>query len=355
MASFLTPLVRLNGKMFTRNSVAIRINGGFRITDVDEVEWDDELSTALVTPMNDNAKPLGIARGNYGCSASISIHADAAYKFEDVIRENPVSVSLPGAVRNLTEDTFAVVVSMAEGERTRHTLLIGCIIIGRPSRTVGADGKGVVLKYALQPTYIVEDDKALINTGLGAIGIGGMSPDDDALNYVTVLGVRSPGRAQISGLKVPYKWDIKEPYGRSGALMVFHGRGLAKFTLTLTFWKPEHHLVWPLFSKAIDPPGGSGVPNPFPLMPAWTHPTLAAADITAVAVTEKGQPERQPDGMWTVAMSCTEWRLTKPVLAKPKGEIPPVTPKAPVTPQTENQKLLVELRAKVEAARAAAR
>ncbi len=38
-------------------------------------------------------------------------------------------------------------------------------------------------------------------------------PTSDELNYVIANGVKSPGRAQISGLVVPQKWKIQEQHG----------------------------------------------------------------------------------------------------------------------------------------------
>jgi hypothetical protein len=71
-------LIRANGKTFTRNSVAIRVNGVFRLTDVDSIEWSDERPTELVAGMNSGGPPVAKAQGNYGCAGSISVYADAA-------------------------------------------------------------------------------------------------------------------------------------------------------------------------------------------------------------------------------------------------------------------------------------
>ena len=44
------------------------------------------------------------------------------------------------------------------------------------------------------------------------------------LNYVTVNGIASPGRARIQGAGAPYNWEIRQGYGMSGAT-VADGRG----------------------------------------------------------------------------------------------------------------------------------
>jgi len=151
-------LIRLNGKMFTRNSVAVRVNGVFRITEIDSIEWSDEIPHELVNGMNDGGPALGKAPGLYTCSASLGIYADAASKFELA-----VIASFPPALNNLAAATFQLALVMSEDVRVRSVILVNCNIVGRPSRTVGNDGSAIVMQYALQPTQVIEDGKALVN------------------------------------------------------------------------------------------------------------------------------------------------------------------------------------------------
>jgi len=154
-------LVRLNGKVFTRASTAVRINGIFRFVEVDSIEWSDEKPHELVGAMNDGGPPLGKAEGNYTCSASISVYADAALKFETAIR---TGASVPALdPTNLSAVTFQLLITMREDVRTRSVLLVNCNIVGRPSRTVGNDGSAIVKQYQLQPTQILEDGQGLNN------------------------------------------------------------------------------------------------------------------------------------------------------------------------------------------------
>lgn len=150
--------IRLNGKVFTRNSVAIRVNGVIRITGIESVEWSDETPFELVPGMNDGGIPLGKAQGNYTCAASISVYADEASKFEAA-----VLLGSPLAGVNLSAATFQLPIVMREDIRTRVVVLANCNISGRPSRTVSADGSALVAQYQLQPTLVLEDGKALVN------------------------------------------------------------------------------------------------------------------------------------------------------------------------------------------------
>lgn len=151
-------LIRLNGKMFTRASTAVRINGLFRMTAIDSVEWSDEIPHELVQGMNDGGMPLGKAQGPYTCGGSISVYADAASQFESAIR-----IGSPLAGPNLSAAIFQLGVIMREDVRTRGVVLVNCNVVGRPSRTVGNDGAAIVKQYQLQPTLVLEDGNALVN------------------------------------------------------------------------------------------------------------------------------------------------------------------------------------------------
>lgn len=176
-----------------------------------------------------------------------------------------------------------------------------------------------------------------------------IDPQTPEHNYVLVGPVQSPGRAQLTGVRTPYKWDIQQSYGREGATMIFRGRGVMKFTLTITLWLREHFLLWPLFAKAMEPPT---LLKPFVFQ--MLHPLLSAADVKGVTVESFGQPERQQNGLWISTSEMLEYRPTKPILVRPRGSIPPVAGK-PIAPKTEADKALVEAQQAFATARAAAR
>lgn len=178
-----------------------------------------------------------------------------------------------------------------------------------------------------------------------------IDPTSSELNYVLVNGIPSPGRAQLTGVKVPYSWDIQQSYGREGAVTIFRGRGIAKFTLTLTMWLKEHFIAWPFFAALLEPPKP---PKP-PLVVQMGHPVLSAADIKAVSVESIGQPERQPNGFWVATIQLLEYRPPLPALMKPRGAIPAPDKGKPIPPKTEADIALAQATADFSAARAAAR
>ncbi len=175
--------------------------------------------------------------------------------------------------------------------------------------------------------------------------------ESDALNYVTVNGVKSPGKAHIHGLNVPYKWDIQDAYGRDAATMTFRGRGLAKFTLTLSLWKPSHFIRWPGFASLLEPPEKKALP----FVVQMGHPVLTAAGLQAVTVESIGIPERQSNGLWISTTSCIEWRKPRDVLVKPKGSVPAVEEGVVFGPPTALGALLEDTRRRFASARDAAR
>lgn len=177
-----------------------------------------------------------------------------------------------------------------------------------------------------------------------------IDPKSSALNVVVVNGLPSPGRATITGAAVPYKYDIKEGYGLSGATTVFHGRGVAKFTLTIDLWDRLHFLAWPLFKKLLEPPKPA-----LPLVVSMDHPILSDQGITKVAVESMGALERQSNGLWRCTIQLLEWRPPLPAIVKPRGAIPSVAKGKPIPPKTEADLALEKARVEFEGARAAAR
>lgn len=177
-----------------------------------------------------------------------------------------------------------------------------------------------------------------------------IDPASSALNFVIVNGIPSPGRATITGAAIPYKYDVREGYGLSGATTTFHGRGVVKFTLTIDLWDRLHFLAWPLFSKMLEPPKPG-----LKLVVEMQHPILSAQGIKAVAVESMGALERQSNGLWRATIQCLEWRPPLPALVKPRGSIPGVSKGKPIAPKTEADLALEKARVEFEAARNAAR
>lgn len=154
-------LVRLNGQMFTRRSVTIRLNGLARIKGVDSVEWTDAVPQELVGGMNSGGAPLGKASGNYTCTGSISLYMDTAIAFARAI--GVISAAFdPLAGGSLATAPFNINISFKEDVRVGTVILSGCTIAGRDN-SVGNDGSALVKKITLQPTIVIEDGLSLVS------------------------------------------------------------------------------------------------------------------------------------------------------------------------------------------------
>lgn len=166
-----------------------------------------------------------------------------------------------------------------------------------------------------------------------------ITPSSPELNYVTVAGVRSPGRAQFTGIAAPHNWQVQEGYALSGASVIYRGRGIAKPVLTIAMWTDAHLKVeWPLFKKAMSPPT---IGKPY--FVDMAHPLLSAADIKAVGVEELGEPVRTPGGgLWLATIKLIEYRPFKLALVKPDKSIPAVEKGKPIPPKTALEQKLVD-------------
>lgn len=174
-----------------------------------------------------------------------------------------------------------------------------------------------------------------------------MNPRDPALNRVYVNGFGSPGRARISGAGIPYKWDVRQSYGRAGATVVGLGRDLSKFTLTIEMWEPVHFIAWELFKVQLEPPG----PFALPLAVNMQHPILADLGISSVVVEERGQLEYSPNGIWSSTSKILEYRKPVQAIIKPRGSIP-APDGSKLDAPTEADKALIESQAAYAKARA---
>lgn len=165
-----------------------------------------------------------------------------------------------------------------------------------------------------------------------------MNPRDPALNYVVVAGVQSPGRADISGASRPYEWEIQQGYGLGGARTIYKGPGIAKPTLTVALWEPEHFVAWDAFEALLKPPTST---KPFAI--GMAHPKLSAAKIAAVQVEDVGVPERQDNGIWLVIVKLVEYRPPLPALVTPRGSVPAGEKGTPVTPKSAEDHVLDQI------------
>jgi hypothetical protein len=141
------------------------------------------------------------------------------------------------------------------------------------------------------------------------------NPHESAVDYFLLDGKRSPGVCEITGASSPRKLDERGGYGLSGSTVVFAGVGLAKWSVKLFLWLPEHWAAWsawrPLVAK---PPVGSRGNHSI-----W-HPLLEGFGIASCIVETEHQPEPEDDlGTWSITIDFKQYRAPKIALSKPEG------------------------------------
>lgn len=125
----------------------------------------------------------------------------------------------------------------------------------------------------------------------------------------------SPGLCEITGANSPREWEERKGYGWSGALVIFKGIGLARFSVKLKLYTAADWRDWSLFKPLVDKPPLGKRPRALDI---W-HPLLVDQGIYAVVVEDLGQPEQTNDGEWTIELKLVEYRFPKFGLAKPDG------------------------------------
>jgi hypothetical protein len=156
-------------------------------------------------------------------------------------------------------------------------------------------------------------------------------------DFIVLAGAPSPGLAAVKKPDSPRKWDIRDGYGLSGAVVVFMGQGLsAKFDVDILAWETQHFIEWEVFARAtlVNPPIGAR-----PISMSIQHPLLNAAplSILQVVVTNVTQWEQDSDGggLFMRTISFLQYRKPRPALVKPLEGPPgsPVAVEKPVDPE----------------------
>lgn len=151
--------VRLNRRVYTRNSASMKLQGADLITGLDTANWSDTRALELVNGANQGGAPLGKAEGEYGCSADWALYADESILFENkLFLLDPIAA----ATRNLSRVNFQMMFQFREDVRLRTILLVNCSIAGTGSG-VSSGGDKTVTTYTVQPEIILYDGAALAN------------------------------------------------------------------------------------------------------------------------------------------------------------------------------------------------
>ncbi len=157
--------------------------------------------------------------------------------------------------------------------------------------------------------------------------------------YIVLGPLQSPGVATVRGLDSPRNWDVQQGYGLTGAVAVFKGTGLAKFTVDIELWEPEHFIEWNVFATILAAPK-PGLAGGFAL--GILHPIVNGPPhgVTEVVVENVSQPVQNDLGRWTYTIAFLQYKKPLPAIARPIAAIPAASAPLPTAADAGEAKML---------------
>lgn len=140
-------------------------------------------------------------------------------------------------------------------------------------------------------------------------------PITSPVDHVVINGQRSPGVAVVEGAGSPRQWDERRGYGTSGAISVYRGAKLAKFTVKFTLTTAAEFAAWAEFAPLLARPVSRARPRALTI----SHPILEDLGISQCAVEDLRQPTPGDTGDWTYEVAFIQFRRPAPALARPDG------------------------------------
>lgn len=113
----------------------------------------------------------------------------------------------------------------------------------------------------------------------------------DAWNYVIFKGVRTPGKATVSGWARANEYDVKVGKGTAGATETLKGQPPAKGKITFWAWTPAHFSAWnPILDiLRFDPSKGGNAATAAPKAATGDSFTTGGASGSSVGGSGGGQ------------------------------------------------------------------
>lgn len=140
------------------------------------------------------------------------------------------------------------------------------------------------------------------------------NPWEIPVDKVVLRGALTPGLAEIKNCAREHKYDRIAGYGQDSAIAIYRGRPPAGFDIVIRLLTPADYADWGVFRQIVlTPPKLGPGAKAFDIF----HPFLLELNITACVIEKVGVPENDGTGIYTVVISCVEWRRPKLALSKP--------------------------------------
>lgn len=154
-------------------------------------------------------------------------------------------------------------------------------------------------------------------------------------DFVRLAGLRSPGKAEVRGLKLERKWSVPDGWGFSGASAWFIGQQLAQFDVVFSLWHSAQWPQWHAFVDQVFREPTQGLPTALSMSiqhPIVNMPPFRVVQVVMMACTGWEQDEY---GLWTCSTTFLQYRAPKPALLKPYEGPPSVGEAAGPPPDPE--------------------
>jgi len=133
-----------------------------------------------------------------------------------------------------------------------------------------------------------------------------------AWDFMTIGGVPTPGRCEVSDAKRNHNFDKKKGKGLSGATTTFTQKPPAEFKVKFYLWDSTHFAAWEALFPLLRYDPEKGIPV---FAVDVYHPSLSALEISSCVVQHLGLIEHLGEQLYAFDVGFLEYRPPPPASA----------------------------------------